>query len=304
MVQASVTANFDGSIFSDIGGEVSLSQFAYPVGLGSLAVKLVDSVTVGDLFLYSTLGQVSVFRQLPEVIGEKIEVVNGQDRIVRAGTEDISFMLALNNLCQPFVPEYDFDSAQNAWVLSQKVYGVIKRSSYRRNFYVLKYTPEFPRLITNVADLGNIVKYGTVAAFHSGKFATLDMNPYDVGDEFQYEVYRVVSTILVDPEGQWENPDGWPNNPSYAGDKKPVPEAGLGVQSERVHEMCTITERGLYRTRQYSVPICKPFQGSVDYKPKISFRQGNLEAMPFDVKRIALDIIATRLRQAFPYGDI
>lgn len=140
-------------------------------------------------------------------------------------------------------PNIWFDAAQNKIRLGRPAYGKIK-CSYTTSYRILRYYPNvnYQSEVFYDVDAGD---YGEILAFPwaqpdtgAGIFTFQVQPPPGVQGEF--ELYRVVSTGVITPEGSWERPEGWPQAGTFPGKKEDADKldvAGSFLEVERVHEI-------------------------------------------------------------------
>lgn len=130
------------------------------------------------------------------------------------------------------------------------------------------------------------VQYGTIVATLGTAAEILDVQPprYDRPDQW-VEIYRVVSTVIVDGDGRWEKPPDWPEDNSYpiASADRPDPDASLDI--ERVHEYGYISWMGQTNRETYHHRNEKPWIGSFNYHPQYVWRQTDAASIPDSHRR-------------------
>lgn len=294
-LKTSLTANFG---LSSGDGELSLGPLAYPVGVGSVALKLVDTIPTGALQLFSTYGGVSIYGGGDELVKERLEVVTKQKVFTSRYGESVGVVLALDDEGGPVYPVILPDTYGRVWTSDIKFTGLIRRGAYTRPYMILRYTPTVAGLAGGAA----LITYGTVAAYKAGRFATYDPEPLGLLDVNDKEVYRVTSKSVVNDQGQWEFPPGWPATNTYPGGGSPQPEEESGVVTVRVHEICMVNDNAYTYVRNYPIFNAQPFTGNVDWKPVLTFTEASMADMTPLQQGRALDAIAARRAQPFTYG--
>lgn len=139
-------------------------------------------------------------------------------------------------------PSIRFDAVSQKILLPQVCYGRIDYGFYT-NYAIMRYTPEV---------YADKVAYYEVAPENYGELLAFPQNAY-VGDTssivaFQvqppqgisgeFELYRVVSTGVIDATGSWEKPPGWPSAgtfPPLTGEDNMIDTGGSFLEVERVH---------------------------------------------------------------------
>lgn len=248
-----------------------------PVGLGSLAVAVRDTMTEGTRVLYATAGTIQdVNLVVDKTIDASFLQVDGviEANIPAEATYEILFSLDSDG--NPISGVYEQLRVRNVVKFNRPFYGLIKINEYTVPVHIYKYTPG-SRITTSLVStaFGVTVTYGTVAVYRHGKLAMVDIVPPTVntGND-ELEVYRVESKVLINSEGEWEMPSGWPDNPSYPTGAIP-PKARVGVVSTRVHEIGMVTAEGYFYSRAYDVTPQKPYFGDRTYVPEKSVVAGS-----------------------------
>lgn len=137
--------------------------------------------------------------------------------------------------------------------------------------------------------LDNGVQYGTIVATLGTAAEILDVQPPRLDRPDQWvEIYRVVSTVIVDGDGRWEKPPGWPEDSNYPNRNasfhgEPDPDASLDI--ERVHEYGYISWMGQTTRETYHHRIEQPYVGSFSYRPQYEWRQTDAASIPDSHRR-------------------
>jgi len=292
-LQTSLTASFDDEA-SGGSGELSLSAINYPVGVDGVAVKLVDTIPTGFRVLRVTFGTVSEYANAEEHIPERIEIVQGVEKIETPYLEAISFITAFSDSGAPVTPALTRAPDRKSYTVAPKVWGLITREAYVKPFIILKYVPQ----IIPSFSLSALIKYGTVAVIKNKRVAIHNPDPLDVQDTDNVaEVYKITSEMVVDDEGEWEKPNGWPDNPSYPGNLTPKPQGGTGVIVQRVHEMCVIGQTGISGVRTYYMRNARPYLLDTNYKPIKTLQEGAFGQMSGDIASRARALVADRKKR-------
>lgn len=276
---------------ANVAGDLQLTNFDSYVGQGWAALKLVDTIKVGTLQLFTDVGKVEFYSDSSEQVDSSIELVQNVDKVDAPYGESISFLWAVSPEGEIVTPTLVLKDG--AYKVTPKCSGILKRSNYVRPFKILRYAPQI-----KTAGLSFSIHYGVVAAVKSGKVSMVQVEAIAGLDDTTLEAYRIVSEVLVNEEGEWEKPDGWPSTPTYPGGVTPVPDPAIGVIVERVHETCHLTSKVTSYVRKYSINYSKPYSGSSTYKPKKTMREGNLSGMTTDQKIRASEAIAERKKSA------
>lgn len=247
------------------------------VGLGSLALALHDTIPTGSVQLFTTAGTVA---DVNLVVQKKVKAAFVQ--MSNSSTLEIpngvayTVLFAIDSNGVPLDVVEVSRSATEA-KFSQPFYGLVKVAEHTIDVRILKYTPSQTTIQNLVSTaFGVSVTYGTVAAFKDGRLATCEVEPPTVSNGAdELEVYRIESQSLINPEGEWEMPDGWPDNPTYPTGATP-PRPRIGVVTTRVHEVGMVTSEGYFYSREFDVAIAKPYFGNVTaYTPTKSVVQGS-----------------------------
>lgn len=276
-------------------GGLELINFVYPVGLGAVALRLADGTfTDGPPVLYASTGTVNYFGTTTETIAPSFETIQGATSLTVWPGQTATFVFSLDGDGNPFSPVITVASPRKL-VFDKPVFGLIKKGGYSRVVYVLRYQPSVS---------GSLYTYGTVAAVKLSKMALVDVVPPTNEDQQYVEVFKVVSKTIVNDQGEWEYPNGWPSAPSYPGiPATQTPEADSGVVVNRTHEICRMNSSLSFVTQTSPARIKQPFATDFSYKPKI-FMQPNTAGLSPEQKSKAADIVAARLRAGFSYGII
>lgn len=209
--------------------------------------------------------------------------------------------MAFNEVGEEINPMFWVDGFSGEVVASQPFYGGIQ-IQYKTTYKLLEYRVERQ---TSIAK-GSYIEMGMLMAFYAGSTAMLDMSG-DIGnmksDDF-IEAYRVISPIVLDLNGSWEAPKGWPENTDYeftsvAVGETPDPDASF--TDERPHEIGYINPYGEGDHQVYYVDWLKPMTGRTNYHPEYEFRRGN-EREGFEDAFAAINWaeVETRLTKQYP----
>lgn len=153
---------------------------------------------------------------------------------------------------------------------SRKFFGVVK-IEYFTQYRLWEYRPGVEEFGNNLLYTGGGKGYkatfGTIAAFYNGTLALYDVPGYDVAEYEEYrEAYRVVSRYLVNENGAWEKPEGWPGE-TWVEDGSPDPSGGY-QELQRVHEL------GLLQYRSGGRVVEQRFE----YRPELPRRTNQVFA--------------------------
>jgi hypothetical protein len=153
---------------------------------------------------------------------------------------------------------YDHDTYQV--VANKACHAAVSYSAYTAKAQELSYTP----LVS-----GGVTLYGVVAAFAPPS----SMTTYQVQPTNEHmvslEIYRIVSDVITNGDGQFELPNDYPTGGNYTNPANPmVIDVSNSLKTERAHEIGTLGLGGAVGVRKYFVPIYAPFTGTA-YKPKL-----------------------------------
>jgi len=165
-----------------------------------------------------------------------------------------------------------------------KVYGVVF-VSYTATLRILYYKPNL-----DGQNFGGevVLSLGTIYAYHDYDVATQEMEVDPDNDDPTYVEYaRVYSKIVLDTDGAWEAPPGWPENTTY-------PIAGVGppggldpdnsFTDERVHEIIYVYTSGRLDYERFSTNLLRPYVGTFNYNPEYFIRFGSPPTATSDPK--------------------
>ena len=160
-----------------------------------------------------------------------------------------------------------YDPKTYSVVADKPCHAAVSYTAYKAIATEVKYTPRMEAI--GEGNLGGVsVTYGMIAAFAKpSSMITYQVQPATGPDAVDIEIYRIVSDALTNDEGQLEFPPEYPKNGIYPSMQF---EADITkcLQIERVHEIGTLTPTGYVGVRTFTVPICKPYVGIHNYKPK------------------------------------
>lgn len=129
--------------------------------------------------------------------------------------------------------------------------------------------------------------YGTLYAFYRGESASIELTLEEDNPTQWREVYRVVSDIVLDPEGAWEKPPGWDENPKVGtfpvGDHKIDPDNAF--TDERLHQIGDVSRIGQVGTiwRRFNSPLLDPYKtAGLSFTPKYYLRWAALPSAAED----------------------
>lgn len=273
--------------FAPEGGSLNLENWNGFVGMGSVALALTDTMPPGRVSLFASVGEVSDFNMDgSRPVPASFVMVNGEAYATVPPGADFEIVFSLDSAGQE-IPKPTVRSRHKDKVFfNKRFWGMLRVANHTVSFKVLKYTPQ---------KVGGLWTYGQVAAFKMGVMATVEVAAAVAGTgNDEIEIYRIESESLINSEGEWEKPLGWPDNPSYANNAKP-PRAKVGVISTRVHEIGMVTSTGYFYTRTYHITNQKPYFGDETYVPKKNLVHGKgMSSLPEALKIKAMEIITAR----------
>lgn len=289
---SSVATSLSVGFSPDSGdGELLLENGGGWVGRNSVPLIVRDTLPGNDLRLYCTTGTIVMVGTIvkKQYSGDIVQQ-QGEDtlEVPEGATYDIKF--AIGDIGQTLHPA-EVSRVGTTVKFNMKWWGVVAISPYTKDFKLLRYTPN----IRTMAGGGEERTYGAVAVIKNGKMATVDAQPpVWGGGQDENEVYRVESKILINKEGEWEMPNGWPDNPTYPNGATP-PKPRIGVVSTRVHEVGMVTKTGLFWTRTFGIMPAQPYFGDATYKPATSVVKGKgFEALSDSMKIQAMEYMKDR----------
>lgn len=297
MASQSTSVSFSFADSLSDSGSLSLDNWGGFVGLGSVGLSLVDTHSLGSLKLYASVGTVvNAGYTGSKIVQPKFVQVNGEDSISIHPNAKYEILFALNeNGHSTGTPVSIYRNAFSV-KFSHKFWGLVRVLKHTEEFQVLKYTPEV---------IDGVYTYGVVAAYRSGDMAICHVQPPISGTgNDELEVYRIESEMLINGEGEWEKPDGWPDNPSYKNGAEP-PRPRIGVISTRVHEVGMVTPTGYFYSRAFDVANQKPYFGDESYEPEKNLVQGSgFSKLSDEMKVRAKEAMSARGKGAYinPYG--
>lgn len=283
--------------FSDSanGGTLDIQNGGGYVGLQSVAVMLRDTLKSGILTLYCSVGSLSPAGfKFNKGVSASFSQVSGVSVLDVPDGVPYRITLAFRENGTAFTPT-EISRIGGRVIMSEKFWGLLSIDAYTEEYEVYAYTPQ----ITRVGQARQVT-YGTIAAFRAGVLAVVDVFPPIIANgQDELEVYRVESQVLLNGDGEWEMPNGWPNAPTYPNGATP-PKPRIGVVSTRVHEIGMVTKTGYFYTRTFSITNQKPYFGNAAYKPATSVVQGSgFSKLSPDMQVKALEAMNARGKGAY-----
>ena len=188
-------------------------------------------------------------------------------------------------------------------------YGLLAKEAIYGTFEIV-YNTSYTQYYWAADEVGEEEFYlqGSVIAYYQGSSATLEFNWGDAALNFdKTEIYRVTSKYVVDSEGGWEYPPGWPDDPSYTqSSTDDQPDNSAAQVLERVHYIGYVNRRGSQSTDFFIVHIEEPFFGHSSYRPQYSLSLTTNPPEGFEKAFDVLDFgkIKSDMREAFPNIEI
>lgn len=158
---------------------------------------------------------------------------------------------------------FTYDSTQGALVANSECYAAVAYTAYKSEAMRLTYTPLVERLGAGVR-----TTFGVVAAFYPPRSQTIyQVQPFNVDEgNVEVELYRIVSYAVTNNDGEFERPPNYPASGAYA-DRDLVLDTSQTLETERVHEIGYMDQRGRAWVRSLYVPTKEPYIGDAEYKP-------------------------------------
>lgn len=187
----------------------------------------------------------------------------------------------------PVLPVVFYDADNDELVADIPFQGAVK-AAYSAPYQLIYYVPD--ESYARQAD-GSILLsewgYGTLYAFYQGESASLEMTVEEDTPAQWREVYRVVSDIVLDPDGAWEKPPGWDDNPRDGsfpiGSHRIDPDNSF--TDERLHEIGDVSKIGEVSTiwRRFYAPLLDPYKtAGTSFTPKFYLRWAALPSAAED----------------------
>jgi hypothetical protein len=305
-ITTQVTLRFDDGLAEpSLSGETTepivLENWVYDLPEGSYAIKMYPSV---DAKLYASEGTVQYHTEDEEDVPADFITVNGETEFSRP--KDVGYEVVFSILHPDSAIPLRLVEEPGGLKVSanQRFWGLVRVEGYKRKYRILDYrpTPEKKDLSYTAFDpLGNlrINLYGTVAAFYKDQVGTLFVIPQngteDVKGDDEIEIYRITSKAVVNDQGEWEYPPGWPTDTSYPTGATPEPEPEIGIVTERVHEIGYVNRGGNVWTRTQNISKATPFASTPGYVPVKTITDVSLpEDLPAFAKAKAVEALARR----------
>lgn len=277
-------------------GQLQLENGGDFVGLNSVPMALLDTMTTGVLSLHATIGDIrDTGRLVTKHYPGDFNQIDGADFITVPEGAGYSIEFALRENGTRFMPAPTHKEGTVQY-FNERFWGLVAITPYTRQLKLLQYTPN------KIGGGGSavVIQYGSVAAFRAGRLVVCDVNPASFfSGHDENEVYRVESQALINSEGEWEVPNGWPNTPSYPNGATP-PKPRVGVLTTRVHEIGMVTNTGLFWSRTFGVMPQRPYQGDPNYTPPTSITKGvGFSKLSRELQIKAMEIMEARGKGAY-----
>lgn len=184
-------------------------------------------------------------------------------------------------------PVVHYDSDNDQLVSDIPFYGAVS-VSYDAAYKLIYYNPDLKYSLQNDGSyLLSEWGYGTLYAFYEGQSAKLEMK-YEEDNPTQWmEFYRVVSDIVLDPDGSWEKPPNWDDNPKDGsfpvGDHDIDPDNSF--TDERLHEIGDVSKIGQVASfwRRFYAPLLDPYKtAGTSFTPKYYLKWASLPSASED----------------------
>lgn len=161
----------------------------------------------------------------------------------------------------PAAVTFSFDGLNNQVKASRACYAALAFSAYEAAARIILYTPE-----TTILGPGTSTTFGTIAAFaQPNNLVTFQVQPTSSDEgNIEIELYRRVSFAVTTPDGEFEQPPGYPGTGSYP-DRPLVIDVSTSLRTERVHEIGLMDAAGRGWVRNFFVPVKEPYIGDVPY---------------------------------------
>jgi hypothetical protein len=114
---------------------------------------------------------------------------------------------------------------------------------------------------------GTKVPHGVVAAFRPPDTLAIYQVPLSAFEgNAEVELYRIVSYVVGNGDGEFEKPPNYPTDGNYPGGLPPISIEG-SILTKRVHEICTMDDLGRPFIKEFHRENLEPYVGSLTYKP-------------------------------------
>lgn len=142
-----------------------------------------------------------------------------------------------------------FDQDSNSVIASEAIYGGCT-VAYRTSYQMLYYVPY--SLVVAGGWFGMSWATGTIFGYKGAVVEMLEMELEIDKDSDWIEFCRVVSKIVLDPDGTHEAPIGWPTTSKFSGLSTKELDPYNSFTDERVHAIVNINNIGSLRYESYN----------------------------------------------------
>lgn len=238
---------------------------------GSIPVRLYPPV---EATLRATRGTAHFGEALSENVDEILSFDGGKTAsLKRPMAQNIVFysiQIAINYDGDDVFPTLHYDPDADQVVSDIPFYGAFRAvydAPYRLIYY--RYDADY----SQYGGGGLTLSSGTLYAFYNGASAKIDIGFDSSESPFVVELYRVYSNIVLDPDGAWEEPPGWPDDGSYPDHPQIEPrDKDNAFTDERKHRIGYVNKLGSVSWTWFSSFNLKPYEGLLKYTPKYKIR--------------------------------
>jgi len=241
-----------------------------------------------DAYLATSAGSVRKGNVRNVDVGPGIVVFSGSStaQLQKPPTADaptFQVLYAFNREGMPVPTGVSLDRNTGELRADADVYAAVAHSAYRSRALELIYTPLVERMGN-----GSRTTYGVIAAYYPPSAQTIyQVEPFDIDQgDIKIELYRIFSYSVSNQDGEFEFPPNYPGDGAYP-DRSFVFDTSSSLQTERVHEIGYINQRGHTWVTPLHVPIMEPYIGAGDYTPKLYYRENRLNEKDYPQDLIA-----------------
>jgi len=149
----------------------------------------------------------------------------------------------------------------------------ITYSAYKTSARMMTYTPKIEASPSG----GSKVTYGVITAWYQGTLVVFQVTPPSVQQGLALiELYRRTSPKIINADGPFEKPPGYPTVGTYPG-KSYVLDVVGSREIDRVHEIGFIDTDAHTFVYTPSVDILEPYVGDTNYAPTITTKIATLD---------------------------
>jgi len=184
---------------------------------------------------------------------------------------------------QPIPISVQFDRLTGAVEASAECYAAVAYTTYKTTARELIYTP-----LTESLGQGTRTTFGVICAYYPPRSQVIyEVQPFSSDDgNVEVEVYRIVSGAVTNNDGEFEKPPSYPASGAYP-DKTLVLDTSQTLETERVHEIGYMDQRGRAWVRSLFVPTKEPYVGDGEYAPNKSCKVSTIPPDLFSKELIA-----------------